>query len=519
MSASGGDAPIVPSPARRAPPPPLDLETLSAQARFATRAAPRDPFLRRLQEVCAIVDTDDASRAAAGRDWWPLSMTWAAVGMVPALPDAVARPASTGEVSELLALCQAEKVPITPAAGRSGVCGASVPAFSGVALDMTGMSGVSAVDDQSLVVTVRPGTFGDDLERCLRSEFALTLGHWPQSISLSTVGGWLACRSAGQYSTRYGKIEDMTAALEVVLADGRVVHTGSGAPRAAVGPDLTQLFLGSEGTLGVITEARLRVHPVPEHEAVASYSFSTFASGIDACRRVLRRGATPAVVRLYDASESDRNFDMPARCVLIVLDEGDVVVVRATMAIVDSECLATEGAESLGQAPVERWREQRNALPPIEESVRAGFVADTVEVAGAWSELAAMYDDTMASLMAIDGTVLASGHLSHAYSGGGCLYFTFAGRPGADGAGGAAALPADSYYRRAWDAIMATTIARDGALSHHHGVGINRGRHMKRFLGPTMSVLESIKAALDPAGVLNPGKLGLSSPFGDAPWP
>src|SRR5205085_10418551 len=169
------------------------------------------------------------------------------------------------------------------------------PLHGGVLLDMTDMAGVLGVDDTSMLLQVRAGTFGDVLEDELRVDHGVTLGHWPQSMALSTVGGWLACRSAGQYSTRYGKIEDMVVGLEVALADGRVVRTGGHAPRAAVGPDLTQLFVGSEGTLGVITEARLRVHPVPRAERRAAYGFATFAEGLDACRRALRRGATPAV--------------------------------------------------------------------------------------------------------------------------------------------------------------------------------------------------------------------------------
>src|SRR5262249_22532180 len=147
------------------------------------------------------------------------------------------------------------RIPVTAAAGRSGVCGASVPVHGGVVLDMTGLAGIVDVDTTSLLLDVAPGTFGDLLEAELRSDHDLTLGHWPQSVALSTVGGWLACRSAGQLSTRYGKIEDMVLGLDVALADGRVIHTG-GAPRAAVGPDLDQLFVGSEGTLGVICGAR-----------------------------------------------------------------------------------------------------------------------------------------------------------------------------------------------------------------------------------------------------------------------
>ena len=147
-----------------------------------------------------------------------------------------------------------------------------------------GLAGIVDVDAVSLVADVRAGTFGDVLEDELRAAHHVTVGHWPQSVALSTVGGWLACRGAGQYSTRYGKIEDIVEGLDVVLADGTVVHTG-GVPRAAAGPDLTQLFVGSEGTLGVITGARLRVHPTPPAERRAAYGFSSFADGLDACRR------------------------------------------------------------------------------------------------------------------------------------------------------------------------------------------------------------------------------------------
>ena len=169
----------------------------------------------------------------------------------------------------MLALCHHERVPVTPAGGRSGVCGASIPLFGGVALDLCGLAGVVDVDTLSLVADIRAGTFGPDVESALRGGSGVTLGHWPQSMDLSTVGGWLACRGAGQYSNRYGKIEDMVIGLEVVLADGRVVRTGGHGPRSATGPDLTQLFVGSEGTLGVITEGRFRVHPVPGGEGPA----------------------------------------------------------------------------------------------------------------------------------------------------------------------------------------------------------------------------------------------------------
>ena len=491
------------------------------------RVAVDDALYRRLSDVCAQVSRLDDDRADAGRDWWPLAIGWAAAGEVPARPAVVARPADTSQVAAVLALCDASRVPVTPAGGRSGVCGASVPLFGGVALDLCGLAGIGAVDADSLVADLRAGTFGPDVESGLRDGHGLTLGHWPQSMDLSTVGGWLACRGAGQYSNRYGKIEDMVLGLEVVLADGRIVRTGGHAPRSATGPDLTQLFVGSEGTLGVITEGRFRVHPVPGGEGRRAFGFAGFAEGLDACRRILRRGATPAVLRLYDATESGRSFDRPDTNVLIVLDEADPGLVDATLAVVDEECAP---ADPLDVALVERWLGHRNDVSALAPLWRSGIVVDTVEVSARWSALPGLYRSVLEALHGVEGTLVASSHQSHAYTDGACLYFTFAGRPpdplagdvadGADAEGQRARRQwVDRYYRRAWDEVTAATIGAGGAISHHHGIGINRARFLPEALGAGFEVLASVKGALDPRGILNPGKLGLAGPFGAVPWP
>ena len=290
---------------------PIDAAGADIEDRLDGRTVEVPPsLLDRIAASGADVVTDDDARAEAGRDWWPLAIGWAAEGAVPQRPAAVVRPTSTAQVSAVLAACNEAGVPVTPAAGRSGVCGGSIPVHGGLALDMTACAGVDDVDEVSLRADVRAGTFGPDLEAALgKVGDGYTLGHWPQSMDLSTVGGWLACRGAGQYSTRYGKIEDMVVGLEVVLADGRIVHTEGAGPRAATGPNLTQLFVGSEGTLGVITQARLRIHPLPEAQERRAFGFTTFVAGLEACRRILRRGATPAVLRLYDQTESARNFE------------------------------------------------------------------------------------------------------------------------------------------------------------------------------------------------------------------
>jgi alkyldihydroxyacetonephosphate synthase len=492
------------------PPIPLGRQPEEVTARVGAAAVEvSDAVLGRLRDACAEVSVDAGVIAEHSRDWWPLAMVWALDGQVAARAAVVARPASASEVGGVLAVCHDGRVPVTAAAGRSGVCGASVPLHGGVVLDLCGLAGIVAVDAESLVLDVRPGTFGTWLESTLRADHGVTLGHWPQSIDLSTVGGWLACRSAGQYSTRYGKIEDMVIGLDVALADGRMIHTG-GAPRAAVGPDLNQLFVGSEGTLGVITGARLRLHPAPPAERRAAFAFPSFLDGLDACRRVVQRGATPAVLRLYDAIEADRSYQTGDRHVLLVLDEGDAELVEATLDVVLEECL-NAGAELLDAELVGRWLEHRNDVSALEALISRGYVVDTMEVAGPWSTLARIYDDTTAAIRGVDGTLVASAHQSHAYPDGACIYFTFAAQPEADGR--------DAYYRAAWDAGTRAVLAAGGALSHHHGIGLNRARFVRDALGDAFDVLAAVKAALDPHGVLNPGKLGLPDPFGDPAWP
>jgi len=496
----------------------IDAEPGQVADHLGGRRVTVDGALRaRLSGVCAEVSSTEEDRAEAGRDWWPLAIGWAAAGQVPARPAVVARPTDTGQVAAVLELCHEARVPVTPAGGRSGVCGASVPLFGGVALDLCGLSGIGAVDTDSLVADLRAGTFGPDVESGLRVGHGVTLGHWPQSMDLSTVGGWLACRGAGQYSNRYGKIEDMVLGLEVVLADGRVVRTGGHAPRSATGPDLTQLFVGSEGTLGVITEGRFRVHPVPEGEGRRAFGFDSFADGLDACRRVLRRGATPAVLRLYDATESGRSFDLPDTSVLVVLDEADPGLAEATLAVVDQEC---SKAKTLDTGLVDRWLSHRNDVSALAPLWRGGVVVDTVEVSARWAALPGLYRAVLDALAGVEGTLVASSHQSHAYTDGACLYFTFAGRPPDQPAAGEGRTEwIDRYYRRAWERVTQATMDAGGAISHHHGIGLNRGRFLAGALGSGFGVLASVKDALDPRGILNPGKLGLPSPFGPVPWP
>ncbi len=467
-----------------------------------------EALLERLRGACAEVTVEAAALAEASRDWWPLAMVWALDGQVAARAAAVARPRSVAEIAAVLRIANEARVPVTPAAGRSGVCGASVPIHGGIVLDLCAISGIVNVDHESMVLDVHAGTFGTPLEDELRASHGVTVGHWPQSMDLSTVGGWLACRGAGQHSTRYGKIEDIVVGLDVVLADGRTITTG-GAPRAAVGPDLTQLFVGSEGTLGVITSARLKLHPTPEASRAVAYGFPSFREGLDACRRLMHRGATPAVLRLYDAIEGERNFQTGEHHPLLVLDEGDPTIIDAVMTVVAEECAS---AAPLDATLVDRWLEHRNDVSALEALISKGYVVDTMEIAARWRDLPAIYDAATSAIAGVEHTLVASAHQSHSYGDGACLYFTFAGQPPADGL--------DAYYQAAWDAGTHAVLSNGGVLSHHHGIGLNRARFVREALGDAFDVLVAVKHALDPNGILNPGKLGLPSPFGPSPaWP
>lgn len=457
-------------------------------------------LLADLDRAGVTYDVSLVERANHGRDWWPLSIPDVAKGHVPHWPGVVVHPISTEQVSQVLAIASRHVASVTAQGGRSSVVGGAVAPDGAIALDLTGLSRILELDEVSATVSVEAGTFGPELES-FANERGWTVGHFPQSFHLSTVGGWLACRGAGQYSNRYGKIEDMVRGLTVVLASGEVIELGDRGPRQAVGPDLVQLFVGSEGAFGVITRATLVLQPKPHHEERAAFGVATFYEGLEACRKILQRGARPAVLRLYDESESKRIFDVTT-CVLIVLDEGDRGLVAATMAVVNDECAQ---ATLMNVSHVTTWLDHRNDVSALASLWEHGLVVDTIEVCGPWSTLATMHQRVSAALTALPQTLVATVHQSHAYIDGACLYFTFAGRPEDD---------PTVYYRLAWDVATRAVLSSGGALSHHHGVGRNRARFVKEALGSAYPLLASLKESLDPMNIMNPGVLGV----GGTPW-
>lgn len=494
------------------PTPPIEFSGELGQLhdRYLTNTKPlTSEFLSELDQLCPS-STKLEDRIEHSRDWWPLAMHWSLNAMTPRRPDVVCRPVTTKQVSNVVALCAKNSVPVTVSGGRSGVCGAAIPLFAGVAIDMTSMTGVVRVDEVSGLVEVLPGTFGPDLENVLRDKYGLSVGHFPQSFDISTVGGWIGSRGAGQFSTRYGKIDDMVAGLEVVLADASVIMTGT-EPAGAVGPNLTSLFVGSEGSLGIITKVWLRTHPVAPAERRSAYRFACFADAVEAMRMAIRSGATPAVLRLYDERESKRSHDgNGSQCTLLVLDEGVDLLIDATMSVVESSCRANN-CEPADVQLVERWLSHRNDTSGLQTLSKSGFVIDTMEVAVAWSRVNQVAQCVKTAIMAVNGARSATCHISHSYSDGACIYFTFVAEPATS-----ALIEVELTYEAIWNAAQNSALDAGANLSHHHGIGINRAKFIKRALGPAHDVLVALKLALDPNDILNPGKFGIATSRGEA---
>jgi len=460
-----------------------------------------DDFLEKVKKVVGSADlkTSEAELIAHSRDFWPLSHVWFLKGKIPALPEAVAYPESTQEVAKIVKLSAKYNVPVVPYGGGTGVLGGAIPIFGGLMVDLKKMNKILEVNDRSLLVKVQAGINGWRYEEALNS-LGYAGGHIPQSLPSSTVGGWIACRAAGQFSTKYGKIEDLVVSVEAVMPDGEVVKSQT-VPRSSTGPRLEQLLLGSEGVIGIITEATLRIFPFPEKRVLLSFAFDNVEKPLEAVRKILRRGFFPAVVRVYDEEEVRLHFrhlkELEEKSLLLFVLEGDAKLTDLEAEVVAEECQKEKGSFN-GEESVNHWLKTRFDVRLLAEMVKAGAVIDTIEIATTWDKATELYRKTIESLHSLDGTVYASGHFSHFYQDGACLYLTFGGFPTSP----------DEYYWQAWGAVMETTLKLGGTISHHHGVGLVRAKWIRKELGAYFEVLKKIKSAVDPQKIFNPGKLG-----------
>ena len=425
-------------------------------------------------------------------DLWPLGLMRRRAGAAMAEPEVV-RPQTFQEVADLLRSGRR----VVPRGGGSGVCGALAPEPTDLVLDLTSLAGCE-IDEENLSVRAQAGLNGMQLERRL-NERGLTLGHYPSSLPSATVGGLVSTRSSGQQSTLYGGVEDMVLGLTVALPDGQILPARSH-PRSAAGPALDHLFIGAEGGLGVVLEAVLRVHRLPEVVVGRGWRLADVDEGLSALREVMQRGLRPLVLRLYDPEDS----------LLQGLDEGCLLVAATAgprpVAEAEAEVLAgLVPGETLGDEPWERWLRHRFDLSAtrLQELLEpAGAYVDTIDVAAPWTTLPGLYREVKAHLTVAASLALC--HFSHAYPQGCCAYFTFAGSA-PDEAG------AEAAYREAWRGAMEIVLRHGATISHHHGVGQLRAPWVAAELDGWADVWQRVRRALDPQRRLNPHAVGEGS--------
>jgi alkyldihydroxyacetonephosphate synthase len=440
-------------------------------------------------------------------------------------PDAVVHAGSHREVLDVLRACESDGVAVVPFGGGTSVVG-GVEALRGphaaaITLDLSRMDRLVRADSRSLLAVFEPGVTGPRAETLLASR-GLTLGHFPQSFEFATIGGFVATRSAGQASTGYGRIDELVLGLRLAAPAGELEVKPF--PASAAGPSLRELLVGSEGVLGVITEATLAVRPLPERRRYEGWSFRSFEEGCETFRRMEQAEASPDVARLSDEDETRLSMALASSgsaaeragraylrargheggCIAIVGWEGGEHEVEERR-LRTRAFLKEAGGLALGERPGRAWVRGRYAGPYLRDALLdRGVMAETLETAASWSDLAGLYGAVRAALrdsLAARGTPpLVMCHVSHLYRTGASLYFTFIARQevGAELA----------QWRAAKHAASEAIVANGGTITHHHAVGRDHVPWMSAEVGDLgLDVLRAAKARLDPRGIMNPGKL------------
>jgi alkyldihydroxyacetonephosphate synthase len=437
------------------------------------------------------------------------------LGQVEHAPDAVIAP---GSIDELRAVLRAG-VAVVPFGGGTSVVG-GVEALRGshpavVSLDLGALDRLVSLDERSHIAVFEPGVQLPAAEGALNAR-GYTLGHFPQSYEYATVGGCVATRSSGQASTGYGRIDAMVLGLQAICPAGDVDLPA--VPGTAAGPDLRDVFVGSEGTLGVLTKIALRVRPLPAERRYEGFMFASFEQGCEALRALEQEGAAPHVARLSDEPETEVTFalagrdgvlaDLAGRYLRARGVEGGCLAIcgwEGTLDHVESERAASmsvlrrHGAVSLGRSPGRAWSRGRFDGPYLRDDLLdRGVMAETLETATTWTNLHALHRAVGDALRAHAPVVMC--HVSHLYETGASLYFTFIARQ-RDGA-------EIEQWREIKAAACDAIVAAGGTITHHHGVGRDHAPWLRHEISDTgLSALRALKSELDPDGVMNPGKL------------
>jgi len=453
------------------------------------------------------VSTDGQILRERAIDSWALALLRRVRGDELPVPAAVVFASCTQDVATVLAWADQTRTAVIPRGGGSGVCGGSEAVAGSVVLDLSRMDAITDVDLTSRVVQVQAGVRGGQLDDAL-AEHGLTVGHYPQSIAGSTVGGWIAASSAGQASAGFGAIEDVLLGLTAVLPPGAILRCRP-VPRSAAGPDLRRLLVGSEGTLGVVTEAVLACRPRPAGWNWLAFGFPSFTGMADGLRDAVRAETGAAVLRGYDEADAQLSFSALGHsggCVSILGFPAGQWGEQARTDLAREIMRRAGTSGELGSSYGDHWWQHRHdavgtylSIMGPDRAFGSGVVVDTMEVAGLWSAVPRLYEGIREALAAHAQAVLC--HLSHLYSSGSSLYFTFL-------VGGSDDRDAEARYLAAWDEAAPCATAAGGTLTHHHGVGRLKSRFLAAELGPAgVDTLTKIKAVLDPEQIMNPGVL------------
>lgn len=427
-------------------------------------------------------------------------------GEFPYLPDVVVWPTDTEQVSKIMKVANKYKTVVIPYAGGSGSVSGSLFFNGGICVDVKKLNKFE-LNDANMTVTTGAGYNGRQLEDEL-NRLGYTMGHFPQSLGSGAVGGWIGPIAVGTFSTKYGKMDDIVLALEAVTPTGEIVSTTK-APKASIGFNLNYLFLGWEGSTGIVTEATMKIWPKPEAREYMTYTFNTTHDGLEAVRNIMRTGITPAVVRLYDEAEAAEKIEAlhyeDGFTILYLGFEGRKDLVELEMKISD-ECCIKYGGIPKGGEPGKKWEISRySTAGPLSILTTQKGIVDTLEISAPWDKLEDVWSEMRNSMAPYAQVIYV--HFSHFYHTGGMAYMIFQLKSGGEMA------DIEKDYRSCVKATLEACLRAGGSISHHHGVGTVKANWMEAQHGAGFDIMKKIKKAVDPNNIMNPPVLRLG---GDA---
>lgn len=451
------------------------------------------------------VSVKKSERLIYSVDFFWIGRMWADRGAEGPLPDVVVRPGSTEEVSKVLKIANYYKIPVQTWGGGSGSQGGALPMAGGILLDMKRMNRLIQIDENSHSITAEAGMIFQQLE-WYANEQGFSCMHMPSCLTCGTVGGALAHRGIGILSSKYGKIDDMCMSMEIVLPNGDVIHTLP-VPKHAAGPDLNQIFIGSEGTLGIITQATFRLYHQPECRRHRAYIFPDVSAGLAAGRDMMQK-VQPSVMRLFDEAETVSVIKKivgveEKGCFMNLTLEGVAEIVEIEMKIVAEIC-RTHGARDMGSEYGEKWFENRVTFFYPDYVFDLPQMFGTMDTAGDFSHIETIYREMKKSVESHFPKVRYIAHFSHWYGWGAMVYGRFImDDPPKDKE------EALRLHNEIWNTAIRAAMGHGGVINDHHGIGLKLSRLMKEQYGPGFQVMEGLKKVLDPNGIMNPYKLGL----------